>query len=236
MAWTLVTGGAKRLGAEMSLALARQGYDVIIHYNQSKEEALDIVSQCRHYNVQAEAIQGDFSTADSLKDFIARYTKQFPQTKNLINNVGNYIVKSIMQTSLDDWQALIQSNLTTPFVLIQALVPSIKSLTGSIVNIGTSGIKLESGNTHATAYQLTKTGLLVLTRAFAKELASDKIRINMVSPGYLENSIELPSLHKIPMQRAGRCEEIARMVLFLLHSDSEYITGQNIEVAGGIGL
>lgn len=231
--WTLVTGGAKRLGASLCLALAEQGRSVVVHYNHSQREALEVVSSCRSIGGRAAAIQGDFSSIAGVNDFVLRYLQQFPETSGLINNVGDYFIRSALQTSIDDWISLFQVNLHTPFILTQALAPSLIRHKGQIINIGVSGLNHHSANTYATAYYLTKEGLRGLTISTARELASKGVRVNMVSPGQLDISIDH---HSIPMQRPAYCSEVCRVVNFLLDPDSAYITGQNIEVAGGLGL
>lgn len=231
--WTLVTGGAKRLGAALCLALAEKGHSVVVHYNQSRKEALEIAANCQAISGQATIIQGDFSTAENVKEFAVRYMEQFPETVALINNIGDYFIGSALQTSIENWIYLFQVNLHTPFILTQALVPSLIHHKGQIINIGASGLKRHSANTYATAYHLSKEGLLGLTVSLARELAPQGIRVNMVSPGLLNFSVDQ---YPIPMNRPAYCHEVCRVVNFLLDPDSMYITGQNIEVAGGLGL
>jgi NAD(P)-dependent dehydrogenase (short-subunit alcohol dehydrogenase family) len=237
MAWTLVTGGAKRLGADLCYALAEKGYSVVIHYNKSQKEALAVVDKCKQLGGQAIAIQGDFSTLPSTLDFIQRYLTLYPETQHLINNVGNYLIKSACQTEIEEWMSLFQTNLHVPFILAKALIPKLIQYQGQIINIGMSGSDKQQGHTYATAYMTTKASLLMLTRSLALELASKGVRVNMVSPGYLDIAVDLPKdCNRLPMHRAGKCWEISRVVNFLLDPASAYITGQNIEVAGGVGL
>lgn len=237
MRWTLVTGGAKHLGAAICIELARQGYSVVVHYRNSEKEAHAVVDHCLKYHVQAECIQGDFATLETTKDFIHRYQNKFPETENLINNVGNYFLGSSLEISEELWFELYQTNLHTPYLLIKNLHPSLKKCKGSIINIGVSGLNAARANTYSTAYTMTKSSLLALTKSLALELASDQVRVNMVSPGYLDTSIDLPKdLSEIPMHRAAKSEEVAEVVSFLLSDKAQYLTGQNIEVAGGMGL
>jgi len=237
VAWALVTGGAKRLGAEISRTLAKNGYDLLIHYRTSDHEARDVAGTCRGYGVQAESIQGDFSTVESVQAFIWELKKRYPKIKILVNNVGNFFVGSALKTPIDEQMALFQLNLHAPLAIIQALIPSLKAEQGSVVNIGVVGINSIRADEKYTLYRMAKMSLLMLTKSLAKELASSQVRINMVSPGELTISSSL--LQKgstLPMQRAGRVEEVAKVVAFLLERDSAYITGQNIEVAGGVAL
>lgn len=234
---TLVTGGAKRLGAELCLSLAKKGHSLVVHYNQSYTEALEVVSHCQVFGVQAAAIQGDFSTTSNTKEFIGRYLKQFPDTNILINNVGDYLMGSALQTSVEDWMRLFQVNLHAPLILSQALAPTLIQHRGHIINIGVSGLMRHATNIYATAYMLSKESLWGLTRVLARELAPDGVKVNMVSPGMLDISIDLVQfIPQLPMQRPASCSEVCRVVNFLLDPASDYITGQNIEIAGGFGL
>lgn len=235
--WTLVTGGAKRLGADLCVALADAGFSVVVHYNHSQEEALEVVAKCQEKGVQSAAIQGDFSSWAKLKDFMQRYLQQFPHTHALINNVGNFLTQSAQQTSVEEWEFLFQTNLHAPFFLSQSLLPTLIQFQGQIINIGVSGLYKQTGHSYAMAYALTKAALLEMTRSLARELAPQGVRVNMVSPGMLDISVDLPTdIAQLPMHRPGYCREVSRVVTFLLDSASAYITGQNIEVAGGWGL
>jgi NAD(P)-dependent dehydrogenase (short-subunit alcohol dehydrogenase family) len=237
MEWTLVTGGAKGLGAEICRKLAQQGFNVVLQYRTSAKEAAEVVQTCKSCGVHADCIQGDFATLESAGDFIGRYMKAFPETCALINNVGNYLIKSALDTPIDQWCLQFQTNLHAPFFLIQALMPSLKAHRGSVVNIGAAGLHELRANTYSTAYMIGKTALWMLTKSIALEAAPFNVRVNMVSPGYLENSIDQPKdLKRLLMQRLASCSEVADVVAFLLQENSGYITGQNIEVAGGVRL
>lgn len=230
--WALVAGGAKHLGANLCLSLAEKGYSVAIHYNTSKQEALALSLQCKKIGVDSLCIQGDFSSVETTNDFCARYSAKELETTLFIYNVGNYLTKSALHTSTVEWTSLFQTNLHAPFILSSSLSASLIKNKGQILYIGTPGLNRHRANTYATAYTLTKQGLLSLTLSLAKELAPHKVRVNMVSPGVLTLSQDSPP---IPMQRRATCGEVCRVALFLIDPASEYITGQNIEVAGGLG-
>jgi len=235
--WTLVTGGAIRLGAFICKALAQQGRSIVVHYRHSQHEAEQVAITCRSYGVQAEILAGDFSTLVGVQQFIDHYLAKFPHTETLINNVGNYLIRSASETTPEEWVDLFQTNLHAPFMLSRALIPSLIAKQGNLINIGFCSLGNYVANTHATAYYLTKLSLWGLTQSLAKELASDHVCVNMVSPGHLDNSVDLPSdLTKLPMHRPASCLEVCRVINFLLDPANHYITGQNIEVAGGVGL
>lgn len=196
-----------------------------------------VADACRSFGVPAECIQGDFSSQEDTELFVRQCLDRFPLIGNLINNVGNYAIESALDTSAKEWENLFQVNLHAPIALSKAFLPTICQHRGNIINIGVAGVGNMTANTYCTAYQTTKMALWMVTKSLAKELAPQFVRVNMVSPGYLENSIDLPAdLTKLPMQRPASLEEVARVVAFLLHEQSSYITGQNIEVGGGVRL
>lgn len=236
MPWTLVTGGSKRLGAEICRTLAADGYSLIIHYRTDMQEAIKVADSCRNHGVRAEILQGEFSSNESTKQFIQTCLAEYGPIKNLINNVGIYPKESVLNTSPDHLEALFQVNLHTPFALIQGFLPGIRESRGGIINLGVAGIEMARAAKFNGAYRLTKTTLLALTRSLAYELASDLVRVNMVSPGQLDISVDQPDPHTLPMGRLVMSKEVARTIAFLLQDDNVPITGQNIEIAGGLSL
>lgn len=233
----LVTGGAKRLGAAISATLAKLSYSVVVHYRYSVQEAEQMIHQCRALGVDADLIQGDLSTPEQVVAFAARYLDKYSDTALLVNNVGTYLTKSIMQTSTEDWLSLFNLNLHAPFILTHALIPSLISQGGQVINLGVSGLHTHKAQLYAAAYMMAKQGLWELTRSFARELAPQGVRVNMVSPGQLDISVDL--LEKglwPPIGFPSTCEEVCRAIAFLIDPANRSITGQNIEVAGGLGL
>ncbi len=158
------------------------------------------------------ALYGDFSTIQGTEEFIQSYLSRYKETDILINNVGSYFIAPASLTPSEVCHELFQTNLHAPLALIQALKPK------QIINIGVSGSHLPHANTYATLYGMAKLSLYMLTKSLAKE----GMHINMVSPGHMENSIDLQDK---PFVTFG---EVAEAIEFLLNNPS--ITGQNIEV------
>jgi NAD(P)-dependent dehydrogenase (short-subunit alcohol dehydrogenase family) len=233
MKWTLITGGAIRLGAEIARELAKSGYNIVIHFNKSKTPAQKLKNDIKKIGVHCEIISGDFNSSSAVQDFLNRYDFD---TENLIHNVGNFLIEGPLETSMDNWENLFQTNLFAPVQITKELVPQIIKHKGRIVTIGVTGINTARADIKSTAYTQTKTSLLGFTKALAVELAPRGVTVNMVSPGQLDNSIDLKDPSKLPMKRAGKTRDVARMVKFLLEPESSYITGQNIEVAGALRL
>lgn len=235
--WTLVTGGARRLGAAIVEGLAARGHNVLIHYNTSSEAAHDLAERCRSQGLSAACLQGNFTTPESTAAFIEQLQQGCPSIENLINNVGNYAKKSLLETNADEWHDLWQVNVHAPFALIKALVPSIKHFQGSIINLGVAGLNNIRADTYSSAYTCSKSALWSMTKSLAKELAAAQVRVNMISPGYLENAVDLPAdSASLPMGRAATLSEVVQMIAYLIGPESTYITGQNIEVAGAVRL
>lgn len=233
MNWTLVTGAAKGLGAAICIELAKKGYPVLIHYRRSLSKAEEVRNQCVQLGVPAEMIQGDFATGETTAHFIAEATSRFQNIENLINNVGNYRVESFCNTPLMDWYELFQTNVFSVIQLIQGFKGSISANKGSIINIGVVGIQSVPADSYSPAYTASKMTLWMITKTLAKELK--EIRVNMISPGYLQNAVDLPKdLSCLPQGRAVSFSEVANLIPFLFENLS--ITGQNIEVAGGVRL
>ncbi|MFZ0564681.1 MAG: SDR family oxidoreductase [Chlamydiales bacterium] len=230
----LVTGAAKGLGKEICCQLAAKGHDLVIHYRQSEKEAKELKEVCQGLGVQAEILYGDFSTTDSLEAFIQVYLEQIPLTKGLVNNVGNYLIAPLADTEKHQWHDLFQTNLFAPIFLVQALLPFIQKEKGGIVNLGVSGLNPARPFLKAGAYATAKSALWFYTLSMAKQLAPHMVNVNMVSPGYLEETAEKPNPNNLPMRRLITFQEIARVVAFLFEAKSSSITGQNIEVAGGV--
>lgn len=232
MKWTLVTGGAKRLGRALCEHLARRGHSLLIHYRQSEKEAREVQRYCQGLGVQAEIVQGDFSTVITTQQFAEKVLAHFPSVEHLINNVGTYFVGSTLNTPPQAWEEMMATNLNAPFILSTALAP-----TSTITNLGIAGLQGLRADTYSTAYMIAKTALLQLTKSLAKELAPYHVRVNMVSPGYLETSVDLPrDVKKIPVGYTTTLAEVVAVIEFLLDPKNRSITGQNIEISGGVRL
>ncbi len=230
----LVTGGAVRLGAQICRTLAQKGWDVVVHYRSSQQEAESLVKELCTYGVEAESLHGDLGTVEGVRAFLNAYLARFKETYGLVNNIGSYAIASALNTSAEQMQELFQTNLQVPLMLVQGLLPALKEQKGRVVNLGMTGAQLVAANTYATAYNMVKLALTMLTKSLAKECLGSQVTVNMVSPGYLENAVDLPP--SLPMGRPAQCEEVARVVGFLMERENGYITGQNIEIAGGVRL
>lgn len=236
MSYILVTGAANNIGREISLLLAEKGYNIVIHYRESEVSAISLKEEIeRKYRVKSVLAYGDFSSKKGIDTFISSVRQKVERLKGIVNSASIYKKGSLIDTSYVEFEEMTQVNLTAPFYLVNSFLKDLLVEDSVIINLGICGLLSKMADTYAPAYQMTKLSFLMLTKSYALSLAKNKIRVNMVSPGYSETSVDLPvSLDVIPLKRLCLNKEIAETVLFLI--EHKYITGQNIEVAGGMRL
>jgi 3-oxoacyl-[acyl-carrier protein] reductase len=229
----VVTGGARRLGRHLCEFLSARGYRTIAVYRSSSSDARALVES----GGATRALMADIGVHAEVERAFQDIQGNEGRVDLLINNVGNYNPQDV--TSLDpaQWDATIAANLSGAYYCCYHALKMMPE-GGQIISIGMAGLEGIRANRRGTDYYVSKTGLLVLTRALATGYASRKIRVNMVSPGQLENSIDLPAPEKlgmiVPLGRAGTLEDISCAVGYLL--EAAYVTGANIDVAGGYRL
>ena len=233
----VVTGGPRRLGRHLCTALAARGYDVVVLYRASEAEARALEREIIETGRHARALAVDVSVESQVADVFREIARGEGRVDLLVNNVGNYDPKHITKLDPATWDATLASNLSGAYYCCYHAI-KLMAQGGNIINIGMAGLEGIRANVHGTDYYVSKTGLLVLTRALAAAYAAANIRVNMVSPGQLENSIDLPPPSEIgrwvPLGRAGSMQDIAQAIDYLL--DATYVTGVNIDVAGGYRL
>jgi 3-oxoacyl-[acyl-carrier protein] reductase len=233
----VVTGGARRLGRHLCLSLSARGYDIVIIYRSSDDEARALVDEIAAAGGRARALQVDVASKAAVAAAFAEIARTEGRVDLLVNNVGNYNPQPVTALDPDVWDATLSTNLSGAYYCCYHALAQMPD-GGNIINIGMAGLEGIRANTRGTDYYVSKTGLLVLTRALAAGYAARKIRVNMVSPGQLENSIDLPAPAEIPrwvpLGRPGTLDDIADAVSYLL--DAGYVTGVNIDVAGGYRL
>ncbi len=230
----LITGSAKGLGRAMAEHLAFLGYQIIIHYNKSEEEAVDLQEELqKEYQIKPGIFKADLCVFEEVKTLFKYIDDNFNRLDILINNIGDYLKKNILETEVEEWDKIIQSNLGSTFYCSKLAIEMMqKSQWGRIINIGFASLGNIKAETLITPYFIGKTGVLILTKSLAKELAKENITVNMLSPGVLENSISQP-VSDIPKGRPASFLEFNDAVEFLLSKNADYITGVNLEVAGG---
>ena len=233
----VVTGGARRVGRHLCTTLAARGFDVVILYRDSAAEARSLEREIVTGGRQARALSVDVGVERQVADVFDDVARVEGRVDLLVNNVGNYNPQHVTQLEPAVWDATLAANLSGAFYCCYHAL-RVMADGGNIINIGMAGLEGIRANVHGTDYYVSKTGLLVLTRALAAAHADRRIRVNMISPGQLENSIDLPAPDQIavwvPLGRAGSLRDVAQAVEYLL--DAAYVTGVNIDVSGGYRL
>lgn len=237
----IVTGGSRGIGRAISLALAAEGANVAIIYAGNTQAAEETKQQVLEKGVQALTIQCDVGDEAAVTKMVKEVKKTFGTVDILVNNAGITRDNLVMLLKEDDWNAVLNTNLTGAFHCTKAVSRfMMKQKQGAIVNI--TSVVGEMGNAGQANYAAAKAGLIGFTKSVAKELASRNIRVNAIAPGCVATEMTevlgqdaLDAMIKsIPLGRAAQPEEIAQAVLFLVSDHASYITGQTLNVDGGM--
>jgi NAD(P)-dependent dehydrogenase (short-subunit alcohol dehydrogenase family) len=233
----LVTGASRGIGKTIALELARHGADVAVNYRCSLAEANDTVRGVEATGSSGWAIQADVTIEEDAKRLVQQATQYMGSIDILVNNTGEFFFGPMMQTTTEDFNRVLQSNLSSVFHMCKAVIPGMSGQGGSIVNIGLSPVDRVRGAANVGVYSIAKTGVLILTRTLAVEVAQAGIRMNFVSPGLIDNG-HLPVAQaewmreRVPFGRLGTSAEVAAAVIFLVSPAASYISGSGLEVSG----
>lgn len=237
----IVTGASRGIGKAIAIRLAKSGYNVVVNYSGNKEAAEETVELCKKENVDSFAIKANVSVFSEVEDMVNTTMEKFGQIDCLVNNAGITKDKILLKMTEEDFDDVNAINLKGVFNTVKIVVPiMLKQKFGNIVNI--TSIAGLCGNFGQVNYAASKAGVIGLTKSVAKELASKNIRCNAVAPGYtktdmtakIREDIFEKAVATIPLKRAGEPEDIANVVNFLAGDESSYITGQVINVDGGL--
>ena len=243
----LVTGGGAGLGRACALTLGQRGARVAVHYRKSRDGAEEVVAALRAAGTEAESFQGDLTKSADATSLVAAVTARFNAIDILVNNAGDLIARRpLLEMSDDHFHAVIDVNLASTFYMCRAVGPGmVTRKRGAIINMS-SLAAWNGGGPGAGAYAAAKGAVLSLTKALAKELAPHGIRVNCVAPGLIGETAfhgrftapqALESAAKsVLLGRAGTPEEVATVVAFLASSDSTFLTGETIEINGGMNM
>jgi 3-oxoacyl-[acyl-carrier protein] reductase len=233
----LITGAARGLGSALAQHFAKRDYAVALHYHTSKEDAQKVTKFIQDSGGTAEAFQADLSSQAQAQSLIDSVIKRFGSIFALINNAGTYHDKNLYELSEEEWMSGLHSTATATFHTIRASLPHLRKISNArIINIGDSGCDRPTARDLAISYHIGKVGVYMLTRSFARTEAPFGITVNMISPGWLGNSINLPPPHVIPAGRYGTFEDVASAAEFFLAESSNYVTGSNLILSGGWNL
>jgi 3-oxoacyl-[acyl-carrier protein] reductase/pteridine reductase len=233
----LVTGGARRIGRGIALALAGTGADVAITYRNSQAEAAQTAEEIESLGCRALAVACDVRSEASVREAIALIADRFGRLDVVVNNAAVFAAVPLERISLEAWDAVFETNARGPFLVAREALNHLRAVEGRIVNIGSlGGIHAWAGHAH---YSSSKAALHMLTQAMAKAFAP-QVSVNCVAPGWIEmeESDAWQAAHfsvKTPMQRNGTVDDIAQAVLFFA-TGPHFVTGQILAVDGGLGL
>ena len=237
----LVTGASRGIGRAIALRLATEGADIVVNYNANAEAANEVASDIKASGARAIAVQADVGLAADVERLVEQSLKEFSRIDVLVNNAGITRDTLIMRMSEADWDTVIDTNLKSAFLMTKAVLrPMLRQRGGRIVNI--TSISGVMGNAGQANYSASKAGLIGFTRSTAREVASRGITCNAVAAGVIDTEIwqgvpeaAIDSLMQlVPTARKGTPEDIAEAVAFLASDAAAYITGQVLNVDGGL--
>jgi len=235
----LVTGGGSGIGKAVSLALGKAGAAVMIDYLSRKELADCVAKEIHAIGGKSRTVRADVSLPRGARTAVEATIRSFGRLDILVNNVGSFLHKPILAVKPEEWCGVIQNNLNSVFYCSSQAIPHMrKQGWGRIVNIGVAGCDDIRAFPNTTAYNIAKTGVLILSKSLAREVAPFGVTVNVVAPGMVDTGIlSKPAMKKlakrIPMKRVASPEEVARTIVFLISDDASYITGSCITISGG---
>ncbi|MEI6019912.1 MAG: 3-oxoacyl-[acyl-carrier-protein] reductase [Bacteroidota bacterium] len=238
---SLITGATRGIGRGIAISFAKQGSHVAFTYVSSDEKALALVSELEAFGVKAKAYKSDAGNFKAAEDLVNAVVSDFGTIDVLINNAGITRDTLLMRMSEQQWDEVINANLKSVFNLTKAAQrPMLKAKKGSIINMSSVvGLK---GNAGQSNYAASKAGIIGFTKSVALELGSRNIRCNAIAPGFIETEMTAALDEKviqqwrdgIPLKRGGSADDVANLAMFLASDMSTYITGQCINVCGGM--
>jgi 3-oxoacyl-[acyl-carrier protein] reductase len=235
-----ITGASRGIGRACAIALSAGGAKVVLAARQ-RDKLEEVAAEIRSAGGEAFVVPIDLASPDSIKEAFSKASKEFGRIDILINNAGLTRDGLALRMKREDWDAVIQTNLSGSFFCIQQVMPAmVRERWGRIVNI--TSVVGESGNAGQANYAASKAGLIGLTKSLAQELASRNITVNAVAPGFVEtdmtaslsDELKAKITESVPLKRIGKPEDIAAAVKFLAGDDASYITGHVLDVNGGM--
>lgn len=237
----LVTGASTGIGRAISVALAKDGFDIGVNYFSNEPGANEVVNEIKSIGRNAIALHADVASEDQVKKMVATFTQSFNVVFGVVNNAGVYNRVNFEDMTLEEWNNTINTNLTSAYLVTKAILPYFKS-GGRIINI--SSVLAHMGSNFGAHYAASKAGLIGFTKSLAREFSRKGIMVNAVAPGAIETRIiagDTPEKRRereriTTVGRVGQPEEIAAAVVFLFSDSASYLSGETINVNGGLWM
>ncbi len=240
---TVITGGIRDIGKEISLKLAAEGAKLVINYFDAPEQAEETLKAVKALGAEAILVEGDMTKPEDVEKLVSEGRKAFGDQIDVLVNVAGGLVarKTIDEMDLDFWNFLLKLNLTTTFLLTKACVPHMTN-GGSIVNFASQAGR-DGGGPGASAYATSKGAVMTFTRSMAKELGPKNIRVNALCPGVIsttfhdtfsKDEVRKNIAAATPLRREGSPKEVADVVAYLASDESSFLTGVNLDTNGGL--
>jgi 3-oxoacyl-[acyl-carrier protein] reductase len=231
----LITGSTRNIGFAIAERLAQDGFTPILNYAADPEQASRALTALRALCPATELIRADVTQERDVVRMIREATTNGP-IDLLVNNVGTFLLKPFLDTSLDEWNRVLAQNLTSAFLCCREILPSMRQRRrGTIIHIASMHAENRRAVPNTLPYAIAKAGIAALTRTLAKTEGPWGIRVNAVSPGFVDTGANLPcnATSRVPLGRIAQVEEIAAAVSFLASEEAAYITGSILDVHGG---
>lgn len=231
----IVTGGSRGIGKAIALGLANAGCDVVVNYLSKEAEANATVDAIRQLGRRTAAVQGDVSNSDDVRRLVQTAEAEIGPTDILVNNAGRVLVEGLDQMSEASWNDIIRVNLTSVFLMTQAVLPGMRARKwGRIINL--TSVAAQAGSLLAVHYSAAKGGVISATKSYARLLAKEGVTVNAISPALIATEMVASnpriSPEMIPMGRFGTVEECADVAVLI--AGNAYMTGQTIALNGGM--
>ena len=237
----MITGATRGIGRQIAITLAKEGFDIAINYRKENEDLIETKKMVEDQKVKCFTVQGDVSSFEDSERMVKDIIEEFNHIDILVNNAGITKDMLLMRMKKEDFESVIGVNLVGTFNITKNVIPyMMKNRSGRIINV--SSVVGISGNAGQTNYSASKAGIIGFTKSLAKEVGSRNILVNAVAPGFIETQmtdvlkeeVKEEISKTIPLKRMGTVEDVANVVKFLASKDSSYITGQVINIDGGM--